>query len=175
RVISVHKANTANAFSTNEIGVASGNLYSASTPGGAAFGYQLDNYRVDVYAGKATKFGTGSDPMIGKRVGGFDTNAGGLALYDENKQKVGAIGVSGDTLCANHVIAWKIRERLGNGAYKSTNVPFGLSASLNDMLIQDIIQDTTYGAPGYSPSTYGHPRCRNNPTVEQAAGSIEFH
>lgn len=174
RVISIHKANTANAFSTNMIGVASGNLFSASAPGGAAYGYNLDS-QIDPFLGKPIFFGTTKDPVIGKRLGGYDTTAGGLALFDNNKKKIGAIGVSGDTHCSNHVIAWKIREQLASGAYKSTNVPFGLSAKYNDMLIQDIIPDTKTGGAGFSESSYGHPQCRNNPTVEQAAGSIEFH
>jgi hypothetical protein len=37
---------------------------------------------------------------------------GGLALYNANKQLVGAIGVSGDSSCADHAIAWRTRSAL---------------------------------------------------------------
>lgn len=37
---------------------------------------------------------------------------GGLALYNANHVLVGAIGVSGDTSCADHNIAWRTRHNL---------------------------------------------------------------
>ena len=37
---------------------------------------------------------------------------GGLALYNSNGTLVGAIGVSGDTSCADHNIAWRARHNL---------------------------------------------------------------
>jgi len=38
---------------------------------------------------------------------------GGLALYGPGKRIVGAVGVSGDTSCADHDIAWRVRNNLG--------------------------------------------------------------
>ena len=57
-------------------------------------------------------YGTDSDPLNNKRIGGVNTFGGGLALYNSAKVKVGAIGVSGDTSCTDHAVAWKIRSLL---------------------------------------------------------------
>jgi hypothetical protein len=51
--------------------------------------------------------------MVGQRIGGVNVFGGGLPLYNARKQLVGAIGVSGDTSCADHNIAWRTRARLG--------------------------------------------------------------
>lgn len=67
------------------------------------------------YQGSASEFGTDEDPLIGKRIGGVNVFGGGLALYQGGK-KVGAIGVSGDTSCTDHVVAWKVRHALGFGS-----------------------------------------------------------
>ena len=39
--------------------------------------------------------------MVGQRVGGMNVFAGGLALYKGGKE-IRALGVSGDTWCADH-------------------------------------------------------------------------
>ena len=114
RVISAQKANTANAFSLDAYAISTANLYSAVQPGGSLFGLQESN-PVDAeaaYEGPASNFGRGTlDPMAGKRIGGVNVFGGGLALYKGGK-KVGAIGVSGDTSCADHVFAWNVRDAL---------------------------------------------------------------
>jgi hypothetical protein len=38
---------------------------------------------------------------------------GGLALYDEHGTLLGGVGVSGDTSCADHNVAWRVRHALG--------------------------------------------------------------
>src|SRR5262249_46476345 len=99
RVISAQKANTANDFSLNNFALSTANLYSPVQPGGSLYGLQHSN-PVDAeiaYAGTATRYGQFNDPLVGKRVGGVNVFGGGLALYDRNKQKIGALGVSGDT------------------------------------------------------------------------------
>jgi len=114
RVISAQKANTANAFSLDAYAISTANLYSAVQPGGSLFGLQESN-PVDAeaaYEGPASNFGRGTlDPMAGKRIGGVNVFGGGLALYKAG-HKVGAIGVSGDTSCADHVFAWNVRDAL---------------------------------------------------------------
>jgi len=110
RVISAQKANTANAFSTGRLALSTANLYSAVQPGGSLYGLQASN-PVDAtaaYAGRAADFGTTKDPLVGHRIGGINVFGGGLALY-RNGKKIGAIGVSGDTSCTDHVVAWKVR------------------------------------------------------------------
>ena len=93
--------------------------------GGSLFGLQFSN-PVDTsvaYSGKAKYFGHKNDPMIGeKRIGGVNVFGGGLALYNAKGEVVGALGVSGDTSCADHNIAWKTRNAL-----KLDYVPGGVS------------------------------------------------
>ena len=115
RVISAQKANTANAFSLPDLALSSGNLYAAVQPEkGSLFGLQFSN-PVDVsvaYGGSAEDYGTDKDFMVGKKIGGINVFGGGLALYDETGKLLGALGVSGDTSCADHNIAWKLRHAL---------------------------------------------------------------
>lgn len=114
RVISAQKAYTANAFSLPGLALSTANLYSAVQPGGSLFGLQHSNpvSPEAAYAGPATAFGTVRDPMVGQRVGGINVFGGGLALYNANHVLVGAIGVSGDSSCADHAIAWRSRSTL---------------------------------------------------------------
>jgi hypothetical protein len=52
---------------------------------------------------------------------------GGLAFYSSKGVLLGAIGVSGDTSCADHNIAWRTRHALNMDF-----VPNGVSASFDD-------------------------------------------
>src|SRR5262245_17612377 len=147
RVISAQKANTANAFSLDGLALSTANLYTATQPGGSLFGLQESN-PVDTalaYAGKAQRFGTAKDPMVGKRIGGVNVFGGGLALYSD--KKVGAVGVSGDSSCADHNVAWRVRKALGLG-----KVPAGVSPNKDDGIIYDISAGTSKGG-------FGHPTC----------------
>ena len=114
RVISAQKANTANAFSLPTLSLSTANLWAAVQPGGSLFGLQESN-PVNVaaaYQGPATAFGTAGDPLVGQRIGGINVFGGGLALYNASHDLVGGIGVSGDTSCADHNIAWRTRHSL---------------------------------------------------------------
>lgn len=162
RVISAQKANTANSFSTGVLSLSSANLFSAVQPGGSLFGLQESN-PVDAtaaYDGVASLFGTLADPLVGKRIGGINVFGGGLTLY-RNGKKIGAIGVSGDTSCTDHVVAYKVRSALGLGV-----VPGGL-----DKMLQDITPNPA-GGTGVSASGFGHPPCLNNPSTANDGGSI---
>jgi uncharacterized protein GlcG (DUF336 family) len=124
RVISAQKAYTANAFSLPGLALSTANLWAAVQPGGSLYGLQHSNPvdPEDAYKGPAKNFGQPNDPMVGRRVGGVNVFGGGLPLYNANKQLVGAIGVSGDTSCADHNIAWRTRNNL-----KLDYVPGGVS------------------------------------------------
>lgn len=114
RVISAQKANTANAFSLPDFALSSANLYTATQPGESLFGLQESN-PVDVsvaYGGNSADYGTDKDFMVGKKIGGINVFGGGLALYNSKGELIGALGVSGDTSCADHNIAWKVRHAL---------------------------------------------------------------
>ena len=124
RVISAQKANTGNAFSLAGFALSSANLYAAVQPGGSLFGLQESN-PVDpsvAYGGNASSFGTNHDFMIGKRIGGINVFGGGLGLYTPGERLIGGIGLSGDTACTDHIIAWKLRHSLN-----LDNVPAGVA------------------------------------------------
>jgi uncharacterized protein GlcG (DUF336 family) len=159
RVISAQKANTGNAFSLpnnaggTDIALSSANLYSAVQPGGSLFGLQESNpVNADVaYDGNTSAFGDGSnDPLVGQLIGGINVFGGGLALYNSAGVRVGGLGVSGDTSCTDHFVAWRVRHSLN-----LDNVPGGVNAG-DDNIIYDI------DASGHSASGFGHPRCLND-------------
>lgn len=152
RVISAQKANTSNSLSLKGLALSTGNLYSLVQPGGSLFGLQFSN-PVDpavAYGGNSANFGKVNDPMVGKRIGGMNVFGGGLALYTKEGKMVGAIGVSGDTACADHNVAWKTRQALG-----LDNVPAGVNKK-GDKSNDNIIYDITNGK---SASGFGHPDC----------------
>jgi uncharacterized protein GlcG (DUF336 family) len=151
RAIAAQKANTANAFSLEDFALSSANLFAPTQPGGSLFGLQESN-PVDpavAYAGKASDFGTRMDPMIGKRLGGINVFGGGLALYSPRGKLLGGLGVSGDTSCSDHIIAWKLRHELN-----LDNVPAGPDADSNtDNIIY--VSGTLDG--------FEHPTCFDTP------------
>jgi uncharacterized protein GlcG (DUF336 family) len=129
RVISAQKANTANAFSLPGLALSTADLYAAVQPGGTLYGLQHSN-PVDTgvaYQGPATNFGKDNDPMINHRIGGVNVFGGGLGLYNSKGVLIGGIGVSGDTSCADHNIAWRTRHQLNLDF-----VPAGVSAHSDD-------------------------------------------
>ena len=149
RVISAQKANTANAFSLPGLALSTANLYAATQPGGSLYGLQHSN-PVDTaaaYGGDAAAVGTEQDPLVGKKVGGVNVFGGGLALYDDRGTLVGALGVSGDSSCADHNVAWKLRHALALDF-----VPGGVSPTGDDNVVYDL-------EDGKSAGGWGHPEC----------------
>ena len=138
RVISAQKANTANAFSLPGLALSTANLYTAVQPGGSLFGLQESN-PVDhevAYRGDPANYGQQNDPMVGGRIGGVNVFGGGLALYSSSSRKLlGGLGVSGDSSCADHNIAWRTRDTLN-----LDNVPGGVSGDpvRKDNIVYDI-------------------------------------
>jgi uncharacterized protein GlcG (DUF336 family) len=160
RVISAQKANTANAFSLDGLALSTANLYSAVQPGGSLFGLQESN-PVNVaaaYGGNPLAYGSIRDPMVGQRIGGVNVFGGGLALYNSRREVVGAVGVSGDTSCADHRVAWLTRSYLALDF-----VPAGVSGdpSRPDNMVFDITPNPK-GGTGISAGGFGHPHCGNN-------------
>lgn len=149
RVISAQKANTANAFSLVGLSLSTANLYSAVQPGGSLFGLQASNpvNTTVAYAGRVEDFGGALDPMAGNRVGGVNVFGGGLALYNDKGEIEGGLGVSGDSSCADHNIAWRTRNTL-----KLDYVPGGVAADKSDQIIYDVTD-------GKSSGGFGHPTC----------------
>jgi uncharacterized protein GlcG (DUF336 family) len=168
RVISAQKANTANAFSLTGLVLSTANLYSAVQPGGTLFGLQASNpVNTSVaYGGNPANYGQANDPMVGGKIGGVNVFGGGLALYNAQKVLIGAIGVSGDSSCADHNIAWKTRHGL-----LLDYVPGGVSgdATRPDNIVYDITPQAGQ-MPGVSAGGWGHPAC--SPAATTIAGSL---
>jgi uncharacterized protein GlcG (DUF336 family) len=157
RNIAAQKANTANAFSLPNLALSTANLYTATQPGGSLFGLQASN-PIDpsaAYRGDPADYGQANDPMIGFRIGGVNVFGGGLALYNKQGQLLGGLGVSGDSSCADHNIAWRTRHNL-----ELDYVPAGVSgdATRPDNIVYDITNASGLQI-GASASGWGHPVC----------------
>jgi uncharacterized protein GlcG (DUF336 family) len=179
RVISAQKANTANSFSLDGssthngsgtgtpplnspggLALSTANLYYAVQPGGSLFGLQLSN-PVDTgaaYDGPSSQYGTANDPLVGSKVGGVNVFGGGLGLYSSGKKIIGGLGLSGDTSCADHFIAWRVRNLLQLDHLAGT---FAVSGDGNrpDNIVFDFSPNPIGGPDSVSPSGFGHPKC----------------
>jgi uncharacterized protein GlcG (DUF336 family) len=186
RVISAQKANTANAFSLDAsshsdgsgqpkgLALSTANLYSAVQPGGSLYGLQASNpVSTDVaYQAPSSAYGTADDPMVGGKIGGVNVFGGGLALYAKGGKIVGAVGVSGDTSCADHNIAWRVRNNLGLDHLAKVNGVTG-DATHPDNIIFDITANPN-GGTGISAKGFGHPTCLNyDPNVQADLPSVQ--
>ena len=121
-------------------------------PGGSLFGLQHSN-PVDTrvaYGGNSATYGLHNDFMVGNRIGGVNVFGGGLGLYGPGKVLIGGVGVSGDTSCADHRIAWRVRNAL-NLDHLS-----GVGGVSGDTQRPDNI---VYLAPSEPPNGFKHPNC----------------
>lgn len=156
RVIAAEKANTANGLSGRDYALSTANIFAASQPGQSLYSLatsQPPNPQA-VFGTNPAALGTVNDPMVGKAIGGIITFGGGLPLYAADGKVLGGLGLSGDTSCTDHVIAWKIRHELHLDA-----VPMGPSNDHNDNMILDWQNNM-------SPSGFGHPACKGGTASE---------
>src|SRR4029453_6560714 len=181
RVISAQKASTANAFSLDKsaasglsgpgagLALSTANLFSAVQPGGSLFGLQESNpvSATDAYKGPSESYGQPNDPLVGVKLGGVNVFGGGLGLYNDKAKIVGGVGVSGDTSCADHNIAWRVRANLGLDHLGASGVDPGVpgptslfagDAAHPDNIIFDITPNPA-GGTGVSATGFGHPTC----------------
>jgi uncharacterized protein GlcG (DUF336 family) len=133
RAISMAKAFTANGFSTDTAALSTARLYTLTQPGHSLWGVW-----------QPAPFNPGClDPNTTIKVcGGAIAFGGGVPLY-KNGQIVGGLGISGDTPCADHEIAKRVRHMAGFDPAKGAAV-------------DDIVYSKTDGA-----SIYAHPLCPN--------------
>jgi uncharacterized protein GlcG (DUF336 family) len=138
QAISKAKAYTANAYSTDGLPLSTARLYTLSQPGHSLWGVAAPNpFRADCVATPNDMNATN-----GKVCGGSIAFGGGVPLY-KGKTRVGGLGVSGDTACADHEIAKRIRHLAGLDPEKGE-------------FADDIVYTRADG-----PSPFAHPLCAN--------------
>jgi uncharacterized protein GlcG (DUF336 family) len=138
RAIAIAKANTANAFSNDKLALSTANLYGPTQPGGSLYGLNNSNpFNPDFLPQ-----GSG----IGRVPGGVITFGGGVPLYASGKV-IGGLGLSGDTACADHAIAFRMRKLANMGL---NHVPGGVAADGSDNIIY---------ASGKTVTGFEHPHC----------------
>jgi uncharacterized protein GlcG (DUF336 family) len=108
QAIAVAKAYTANAFSTDAVPMSTARLYTMSLPDHSLWSAANGNPFNPECLVKPEDHGK----QVGKVCGGTIAFGGGLALY-KGKTRVGGLGASGDTPCADHEIAKRIRDKAG--------------------------------------------------------------
>lgn len=148
RAIAIAKAETANDFSNEKLALSTANLYASTQPGGSLYGLNNSNPFNPFYNTITTdnKIGLARGNGVGFNPGGIITFGGGVALYGEGTQVLGGLGVSGDTACADHAIAYEIRELL-----TLNNIPAGVGLNGTDNIL--------YAPAGTVPTGFQHPHC----------------
>lgn len=133
RNIARAKAFTANGFSTDTLALSTARLYTLTQPGHSLWG-----------VAQPEPFNPACLPATSdeKVCGGAIAFGGGVPLY-KNGRIVGGLGVSGDTPCADHEIAKRIRHFAGLDPRAGMTV-----------------DDITYSKVD-RPSIYTHPLCPN--------------
>lgn len=152
QAIAKAKAYTANAFSLDNFALSTARLYTFTQPGHSLWSLGQSNL-FDPSALAAP----GAQPNK-KIAGGLIFFGGGVPVYKDGKI-VGGLGISGDTSCADHEIAKRVRHLAG------MNPAGGATAD-----------DIVYGPDG--PSVFTHPRCietyRNGIQVGQEQPAVGY-
>jgi uncharacterized protein GlcG (DUF336 family) len=138
QAIAKAKAYTANAYSTDTLPLSTARLYTLTQPGHSLWGVAEPNaFKADCLV--APKDFSKTNGMV---CGGQIAFGGGVPLY-RGKTRVGALGVSGDTACADHEIAKRVRHLANMDPEKGTHA-------------DDIVYTSVDGA-----SEFAHPFCDN--------------
>jgi uncharacterized protein GlcG (DUF336 family) len=138
QAIAKAKAYTANAYSTDGMPLSTARLYTLTQPGHSLWGVGVPN----PFNPDCLQMPADASKTNGRICGGSIAFGGGVPLY-KGKTRVGGLGVSGDTACADHEIAKRIRHLAGLDPEKG-----------------EYADDITYSsADGASPFT--HPLCAN--------------
>ena len=137
RAIAIAKASTANGFSNSALALSTANLYASTQPGGSLYGLNNSNPFNPAFLEQ----GKGESQVPG----GVITFGGGVALYSGG-QVIGGLGVSGDSACADHVIAFRMRRAAG-----LDGIPGGVGFNGTDNIL--------YAPSGQAPTGFEHPHC----------------
>jgi uncharacterized protein GlcG (DUF336 family) len=138
QAISKAKAYTANAYSTDVLPLSTARLYTLTQPDHSLWGVAQPN----PFSPDCLVAPDDAGKTDGKICGGSIAFGGGVPLY-KGKTKVGGLGVSGDTACADHEIAKRIRHLANLDPEKGE-------------FADDIVYASTDG-----PSEFAHPMCDN--------------
>jgi uncharacterized protein GlcG (DUF336 family) len=138
QAIAKAKAYTANAYSTDTSPMSTARLYTLTQPGHSLWGVAQPN----PFDPSCLVAPGDSSKTDGKICGGSIAFGGGVPLY-RNKTRVGGLGVSGDTACADHEIAKRMRHRGGLDPEKG-----------------QFADDITFSQAD-GPSMFTHPLCPN--------------
>jgi uncharacterized protein GlcG (DUF336 family) len=155
RAIAIAKAGTANDFSNNGLALSTANLYGPTQPGGSLYGLNNSN------PFKPGDLDT-SKKAVGDVPGGIITFGGGVALYNSKGQVIGALGVSGDSSCADHAIAFRMRALAGYNM-----VPSGVAPDDTDNII--------YPKAGAAPTGFEQPHCFPSDLTPAQVETIPAH
>jgi len=136
--IAKSKAFTANAFSLDNLALSTARLYTLTQPGHSLWSLGQSNLFDSRFLSQP------SDPTEGRNqiAGGLIFFGGGVPLY-RNGRVIGGLGVSGDTSCADHEVAKRVR------ILANLNPPGGPA-----------VDDITYSNPDGA-GVFTHPRCNN--------------
>jgi len=137
RAIAIAKANTANDFSNVNLALSTANLYAPTQPGGSLYGLNNSN----PFNPEFLALRSGANQFAG----GIITFGGGVALY-QGGQVIGGLGVSGDSSCADHAIAYRMRKLAG-----LDKIPAGEGPGGTDNI--------SYAPLGQSPTGFQQPHC----------------
>ncbi len=138
QAIAKAKAYTANAYSTDDLALSTARLYTLTQPGHSLWGVSEPNpFRADCLTSPQNPGATD-----GRVCGGSISFGGGVPLY-KGKTRVGGLGVSGDTACADHEIAKRMRHLAQLDPEKGA-------------FADDIVFTIADG-----PSPFAHPLCSN--------------
>lgn len=162
RVVTTAKATTVNALSLENFVVSNPQL-SQPTLRNGLFQNLPDAFPVSDagFRGPARLFGTRKDPMIGRIQGGATALGGGLALFNDDGEVIGGLGIGGEVHpCADHNAAWILRDMLG-----LDNLPpgIGFSETGDDNIVHDLDEN------GVSASGFGTVECSPEATAISAA------
>jgi uncharacterized protein GlcG (DUF336 family) len=138
QAIAKSKAYTANAFSLDALALSTARLYTFTQPGHSLWSLGQSNLF-------DTRFlaAPGAQGSVNQITGGLIFFGGGVPLYNSDGKIIGGLGISGDTSCADHEIAKRVR------TLASLNPPGGPG-----------VDDITYSSAD-GPSVFTHPLCVN--------------
>jgi uncharacterized protein GlcG (DUF336 family) len=138
QAIAKAKAYMANGLSLDDFVLSTARTYTLVQPGHSLYGVNHSN----PFEPRFVISPSGAGPSKHQITGGMISFGGGVALYAEGKV-IGGLGVSGDTACADHEIAKRVRTLAG------LDPPGG-----------PLVDDIQYSAAD-GPSIFSHPACLN--------------